>query len=166
MEEPWAVTFTSECWGCHHGICIKERHWAPLNYSKKLQYIGGERSQASKPSGIPIFLVVYQSIDGHHNKFVSLHCADCCLTCWLALRFMILLWCHQFIFLLKLSCGWNPDSCLTLELSFQSLIPNSYAWLSLFATTHISKSPSCLWIRLAGSTIENSVYNSTCTLLV
>lgn len=42
MEEPWAVTFTSECWGCHHGICIKETHWAPLNYSKKLQYIGGE----------------------------------------------------------------------------------------------------------------------------
>jgi hypothetical protein len=48
---------------------------------------------------------------------------------------MILLWCHWFIFLLKLSCGWNPDSRLTLELSF-SITNSKFLCLTLSFCYH------------------------------
>jgi hypothetical protein len=36
--------------------------------------------------GLPIFLVVQESINRHHNKLVLPHFADCCIACWLAVQ--------------------------------------------------------------------------------
>jgi hypothetical protein len=62
---------------------------------------GWKRLQPWKPYGLPIFLVVQESIHGHYNELVLPHFADCCIACWLAVQFLIAVRCHWFILLLN-----------------------------------------------------------------
>jgi hypothetical protein len=118
----------------------------PIHFHNPEASGGWKRSRLSKPYGLPIFLMVQESIHRHHNNLVLPHFADCCIACWLAVQFLIVVasevplihFITQF-----LSCGCNADCSVTHKVFFS--ISDSKFWFLtryLSAIHHIFWSPS------------------------